>query len=267
MNGQPSSIAVAFLARGADSGWYSSCDRFLRSYQRWISGVDHTLYIIFKGFSDEYTLNEAKDLFKCLDHIPIYLGDKNLDIGAYIEWANQISEEIICVFNTMSEILTKNWLLKLFVNLTSPNVGLVGATGSYESLRKWHKNIPKFPNFHLRSNAFMIQRKLFCQITKGVLITNKIDAFNFESGPNSLTRQIIAMGREVLLVGRNGRGYSPMWWPLSDTYRQGTQSNLLIGDNQTRDFAGFPLHGKRFVIRRTWGSYVRFDYLMSKKIR
>ena len=180
-----------------------------------------------------------------------------LSISApYIEWANLIQEQLICVFNTASEILAGDWLRKFAVNLAIPNVGLVGATGSYESLYSFDSSFPLFPNIHIRSTAFMIDRGLFLRLTKGHVIASKLDAFRFESGQNSLTQLVLATGKEVLIVGRNGRGYSPQFWTTSDTFRLGTQSNLLIADNQTRSFSAMPWAAKRTSIVRTWGRYL-----------
>lgn len=158
--------------------------------------------------------------------------------------------------NTASEILAEDWLRKLAVNLALPNIGLVGATGSYESLTQLDESFPEFPNIHIRSNALTIERELFCEITKRLVISDKLDGYQFESGRQSLTRQVIALHREVLVVGRNGRGYSPQWWPTSDTFRQGTQGNLLVADNQTRNFATYPWPKKREFVMMSWG---RFD--------
>ncbi len=258
-------VAVAFLARGADDGWDASCARFLASYRRYRPGIDHLLYVIFKGFSDACALNEAENLFKGVRQTPVFLDDNSFDIGAYIECADQISEDLICVLNTSSEVLADDWLWKLAKNLTQPNVGLVGATASYESLEELNNGFPVFPNIHIRSNAFMIDRNLFRHITEGLVVSEKIDTFRFESGAQSLTRQIISMGREVLLVGRNGRGYSPKWWPMSNTFRQGTQSNLLIADNQTRNFAANSWPEKREIALTTWGQYINGRELLDNE--
>ena len=250
------SIAVAYLARGANKDWLLSCERFLDSYNGYCSGAKHSLYVIYKGFSCGADLEKAKALFCSIAHESVFLGDNSFDIGAYIEWAGNIEEDLICVFNTASEILAPDWLLKLAINLAIPKVGLVGATASYESLHHLDRIIPAFPNIHIRSTAFMIDRKFFLNITKGITITTKIDAFHFESGPESLTRQVLAKGKEILLVGRNGRGYSPKFWPASDTFRRGKQNNLLIADNQTRNFSAFPWNEKREFVIRSWGKYI-----------
>ena len=249
-------IAVAYLARGADSNWLLSFERFINSYTRNDAGIEHSLYVIFKGFANNTDLKNGRALFNCIPHETIFLNDDTLDIGAYIEWANMIKEDLICVFNTGSEILAPNWLRKLAVNLEISNVGLVGATASYESLNELNGTFSLFPNSHIRTSAFMINRKLFLSMTEGLEISSKIDAYHFESGRKSLTRQVLAKGMEVLLVGRNGRGYSPKFWATSDTFRQGAQNNLLVADNQTRDYLALTWTQKRECIVKTWGKYL-----------
>jgi len=51
----------------------------------------------YTGFdnSSASALNEANNLFSSVRHTPVFLDDDSLDIGAYIELANQI-EEFLC---------------------------------------------------------------------------------------------------------------------------------------------------------------------------
>jgi len=248
-------IAVAYLARGAHPDWLSALERFLDSYRRNQPGCEHTLYVIFKGFANNRDLERARDIFSGVPYKPVFLADESFDLGAYIEWANMIEEELICVLNTASEILAPNWIRKLAVNLLLPNVGLVGATGSYESLSVLNKAFPGFPNIHIRTNAFMIERELFCSITNGVKIADKMDAWLFESGPRSLTRRVLDKGMEAFLVGSNGFAYSPQFWAVSNIYRQGKQENLLVADNQTRSFSLSPPSERRVAASSAWGDY------------
>lgn len=249
-------IAVAYLARGADKDSFASFERFLSSYKRNSSGVEHSLYVIFKGFENDVDIEKARVLFRSVPCTPVFLADDSFDIGAYIEWANMVEEDLICVFNTASEILAPDWLRKLAVNLALPNVGLVGATANYESLNEVNSAFKAFPNIHIRSTAFMIDRGLFCNLTKELRIVTKLDAHCFESGPKSLTLQVLAQGKNILLVGRNGRGYSPIFWPVSDTFRQGMQMNLLVADNVTRDYLAMTWNEKRNNVIKTWGEYL-----------
>jgi hypothetical protein len=147
------------------------------------------------------------------------------------------------------------WLEKLALHLDRPEVGLVGATGSFESLLMLGPQFVPFPNLHLRSNGIMIERELFSSILYGTVIRSKLDAHFVESSSVTLTRQVFARGLKVLLVGRNGRGYPPRCWPSSDTFRQGSQANLLIGDNQTRAYMAATWNTKRMLIETTWGEY------------
>ena len=249
-------IAVAYLARGADKDSSTSFERFIDSYRRNSAGIDHAFYVIFKGFKCIKEIKEAKALFRRFSYTPVFLDDSSLDIGAYIEWANMVKEDYICSLNTSSEILSPNWLCKLYRNINRPKVGLVGATGSNDSLSELNSVFPKFPNIHIRTTGFMIDRRLFCSITNGVKISCKFDSYYFESGPKSLTRKIMAIEKKILVVGRNGRGYSPKYWSVSDTYRQGAQRNLLIADNQTRDFLAHTWSEKRKFANMTWGKYL-----------
>jgi hypothetical protein len=218
--------------------------------------------VIFTGFADARALDEAKNLFGSVRYQPVLLHNDRCGIGNCIELANRIHEDLICVLDRPSEILADDWLRKLAVNLALPNVALVGATGSYEGLKQLKQSSPMFPNPHIRLNAFMIDREVFRSIGRNQVFAGPLDALDFESGRQSLTRQILAMSRDVLLVGRNGRGYSPKWWPASDTCFQSTQGNLLVADDQTRGFAALRWPAKRAVALSAWGSYIREEQLM-----
>ena len=227
------------------------------SYERYPAGIDHSLYVIHKGFQNERDLDWATSFFRRIEHIPVHVEDDRFDIGAYLDAAPKVSEGTLCLLNTGSEILCRDWLVKLAVNFNQPNVALVGSTGSFESLNDYNSVFPGFPNAHLRSNAFMIDRNTFCSIAGAFHFKEKVDAFLFESGPLSMTRRIQEQGLEILVVGRNGRGYSPRWWPHSGTFRQGMQSNLLIGDNQTRNFDAMTWPEKREASNASWDPICR----------
>jgi hypothetical protein len=249
-------IAVCYLARGAEPGWEDAIARFVASFQRHVGGCDFNLYVIVKGFPSAAERERAILLFAPVQHKVIFAADESFDIGAYAEAATQIAEQKVCFLNTNAEILSQDWLLKLVSNLEQPGVGLVGATGSYESLHDTDRRFPKFPNIHIRSNAFMIDRDVFSSITRQFTFTDKLEAFLFESGPSSMTRQVLSRGLEALVVGRDGQGYRSGSWPRSNTFRQDGQTNLLIGDNQTRHFDALSLADQRALSRWTWGRFL-----------
>ena len=259
MTDQPQ-IALCFLVRARDDGVMRSVDRFVRSYRRLSAGIDHRLYVVLKGFDDANALAEVRSLLTATDYTPVAISDEGLDLTAYAAAARHAAEQRICFVNTHTEILCDHWLAKLANVLDQTEAGVVGATGSFESLQNGERTyeiFPAFPNVHLRSNAFMIDRQMFCELTDGIVFASKMDAYLFESGPQSMTRRILDRGLQVYVVGRNGRGYSPRWWPTSDTFRQGEQSNLLVADNQTRWYHAATWPERYPVVQKTWGAYLQ----------
>lgn len=245
-------IGVFYLARGADDEALAKFQAFGDSYRRWAAGVDHQLFVIYKGFGRASLLKPARETFADLVHEEIYLEDEGMDLGAYFQAASRVENERLCFLNTASKICGPNWVLKLSVNLAE-GVGMVGCSANYEAPQHLGRENISFPNPHLRSNAFMIRRIHFLEMQPETGVNDKMDAYMLEHGTNSFTRRLASQGLKSLLVGRNGRGYEPAWWPKSQTFRQGRQSNLLVADNQSIAFAKAPSDEKRALYRLSWG--------------
>jgi hypothetical protein len=94
----------------------------------------------------------------------------------------------------------------------------------------------RFPNPHIRTNAFMIERARFLSL-EFPRFTKKSDAYKFESGRRSLTRQILAHNLSPVVVGRDGQTYAVADWRSSKTFWTEEQPNLIIADNRTTDYA------------------------------
>jgi hypothetical protein len=250
---QNSTIGVFYLARGADENALEKFQAFRNSYCRWRAGIEHQLFVIFKGFANRAELVPAQDVFGGLAHRAIYVDDAGYDLGAYLVAASRVGQDNVCFLNTASEILGSDWLLKLAVNFAQPNVGMVGCTASYEAPQHSRRQNVPFPNPHLRSNAFMIRRDLFLAMRPDTPLTDKIDVHLFEHGKDGITRRMASQGYRTLLVGKNGRGYAPAWWVGSQTFRQGAQENLLVADNQTKYYEMAPLREKRLLFQMCWG--------------
>lgn len=260
------SAAVVFLARGYEQDHRSRFQRFLHSYIHYPAGYCHKLYVVYKGFQNSQAESDARLLFANVPHSAHVMDDVGFDIGAYSRIVREIEEEFVCFFNSHSEIATTNWLYKLASNLEDPEVGMVGATGSYESLNYIHPDFPLFPNPHLRTNAFMLRTSHARRYFSDRIIDEKADAWRFESGTNSLTQQVFASGLACLIVGRNGCGYGHKSWTQSETFRQGLQSNLLIFDNVTRSYIDMLPAERVSAIRRTWGTPVPPKFFSFRKL-
>lgn len=246
-------VAVMYLARGSDLDHLDRFKAFAASYRSHEAGCPHTLYVIFKGFANHEERREAEKIFHDFKFFSVETDDLHYDIGAYADALPSVIEDYVCFLNTNSNIASPYWLEKLIRNLECPGVGMVSATGSYESLYYINRTFPKFPNPHLRSNAFALRRAYAAEILRSYTITGKLDTFHIESGGDGITRQVMGRGLTVLIVGADGRGYPPHHWAQSETFRQGTQGNLLVHDNQTKAFESMDAAQRHRIMSATWG--------------
>lgn len=243
----------------------SALRSFLESYTQRDAGAQHRLLVVWNGFQEPDRLAALKRIAAAVEHDDLELGARELDLTAYRAAAESCSAEVVCFVNSYSTILHEGWLAALASNLAVQGVGLVGATGSYESplsgarlpLRLLRTGrYPPFPNPHIRTNAFMLSRELMLSLS-WPRMTTKRSAWELESGVNGLTRQVQARGLKALVVGRDGHGYPPDRWRQSGTFRVDGQPNLLIADNRTRQYDEADPRLRRKLERLAWGSAER----------
>src|SRR5207247_122146 len=106
--------------------------------------------------------------------------------------------------------------------------------------------------YHVRTNAFIISRALALECWPRFIPTKRT-AYLFEAGKRSLTSRVMRLGLNVLVVGRDGRGYAKEDWATSRTYRSGQQENLLVADTQTDRYKESSLQKKRYLAHAAWG--------------
>lgn len=247
--------AVVHLVRTFAPDWAAAAERFARSYSKHPAGAAHRLHLVVKAERPQH-LDRVRHIFHGVSAYLIEIPDEGFDLGAYRIAAERLTDaSVICFLNSGSEILAGDWLGKLVRNLGQPGVGLVSATGSFESMARDRAGFPPFPNPHLRTNAFAIDRTRFLTAMEGRDLSSKTRLWEIESGLDSLTRRIAREGLQPLVVARDGRGYGPRWWPLSETFRLGAQPNLLVADDQTRAFANTPPDIQARIAASTWGTF------------
>ena len=125
--------AVIYLARKHEG--IESFKRFVSSYTQNPCGLDHDLVVLYKGFDSNAARFEAGKAFHGVPHRAIELDDEGYDIGAYRKALEAISNEYVCFLNTHTEIASENWLRLMYQSMLLSDIGIVGSTGSYESLR------------------------------------------------------------------------------------------------------------------------------------
>jgi len=264
-------VTVVHLARGSNGR--APLERFLESYRAHDAGVDHTLLVVFKGYADDNALRSDEALARAFGAETLRLARDDLfDIGAYRESARTIEAQYIAFFNSFSEILAHEWLARLYRGIQREGVGLVGATGSWESqasnafrlmqnrplpnyaalwLYKWRLS-PRFPNPHIRTNGFIVQRDVFLAL-RARQTRSKQSSWAFECGWTGMTRQIERQGLKALVAGRDGRYFEKADWPYAGTYCADGQSNLIVQDNQTRRYAEGSATLRNEMQRQAWG--------------
>lgn len=284
------STCVLHLARHAN-GW-DHLDRFLHSYDQHPAGMDHDLVVILKGFPDPDSSSLYRERLAPYDVTIIEHDEAGLDLGSYWRVARTLPYETFCFLNTYSLILDSGWLAKLIGHL-GPTVGIVGATGSWEShvsawTKDWLPGALRSP-WQAPSAPFEGRRPTLAErkwVLKHGLTTlrdypvfpnphirtnsfamrrdlmaemhsgtfsDKSDTMRFESGRCSLTRLVRKRGLDTLVVGRDGHAYPPDKWPESNTYRSGGQQNLLVSDNRTRQWSADPPALKQKWALMAWG--------------
>lgn len=214
--------------------------RFLESYRAHEAGADHRLLVVFAGAA---VADRApwQRLFEEVEHERLDLGD-GIDLDHYRTAVDEFDAGSYCFLNTESVVLADDWLGLMARALAAPEVGMVGATGSYETpnavrpgpLRRLRPGHEPFPNPHLRTNGFALERELLLELDWPTGL-GKLQAVALEGGSASLTRQVQARGLQALVVGRDG-AHPPERWRQARTFRVGEQENLLVADNRTRHY-------------------------------
>lgn len=257
---------------------------FIKSYKLFKADTPHDLIFLFNGVIQQeditsYLVYSKNENIK-FHHFTLKKGQ---DLEAYYWISRKLSHDYILFLNSYSTILAPGWLLK-YVQHIDDRTGVVSATGNYisyyssvfhkngiswnsdktfiENIKKyklllkaffyWQFIFPPFPNPHIRTNAFFMKRDLFLALDFNKPKT-KLNAYQFESGKYSLSRQLVKKGLKILIVDKYGRVYTINEWKTSNVFWQGNQENLLIGDNQTAAYDEANDLEKKRLTTLAWG--------------
>lgn len=274
-----------YLARGADGG-LSTVEAFFEANRAYPPGCPHELVVIAKGWAGIAGRDDLTRLAQANGARLIDLPDDGFDWGAYMRLTPLLLNTWVCFLNTHSRPCAGGWLnlLKKAVEEAGPNIGVVGATASWETLApvlpppslnprfnhfmfyplrlirntaRFLTNIwafPTFPNPHLRSNAFIVRRQLFVDFgeTKKIPL-RKRDAAKLESGRAGFPAYLADRGLKALVTGIDGKCYGTEQWANSRTFRVPEQPNLLVADNQTIAYALANSDSKKILELSAWG--------------
>ncbi len=241
--------------------------RFVASLERHDAGVTYELLVVFNGFGAEGVPGAFTDALAGIEHRALVLQDPVQDLAAYRRGLEATEADVVCFTNSYAEVLVDGWLAALVAPLADPAVGLSGATGSWESAFSFAPlplKVPRFfqfarfPNPHLRTNAFAGRRDVLLDLAWHGL-DSKLGAERLESGRRGLAAQIRRRGLRLVVVGRDGEAYPSDAWDRSATFRAGSQRRLLVSDNRTAQYAIADSAERRRLARAAWGRRAKGD--------
>lgn len=254
---------------------------FFAHYKKFPPGINHRLHILCKRWA-EREMGLLKELAQAHNATIVELPDDGFDWGAYIRFAQNEKSPWLCFLNTHSRPVVADWLEIMAAQARrSQDIGAVGATGSwgsslparltqpssnmrllypaYLALDAWRyvtnfREFPQFPNPHLRSNGFLISRKVFCSfIEQRRIPRNKREAHILEHGKQGLGAFLRDKGMVQLVAAKDKLGYAEHEWDSSQTFRTPGQHNLLIRDNQTDFYERSSPETQRRLELEAWG--------------
>lgn len=259
------SISVVYLAYYNEQAGYGldTVKNFLDSYKRYSAGMKVDLKFIAKNWTEKTVYEELLKMAKEVNAEVIDLPDDGWDLGAYFRAAEIIKTDYLFFFGSSSEILADNWLLYFYNAFKNDKkIKMAGAMGSWEDPKK---NV--FPNFHIRTCSFMIERKLFLEYASSVKFpVTKWDTYQLEHGEISVSNYVLKKGNKIVLVNSDGNVFEPEDWPLSDTYRTPYQKKILISDKQALKYPNLTDEQKRYTEMFVWAQTIENGYIKPEKI-
>ena len=124
-------LAVAHLVRAAN-GPAVFAD-FVGSYRAHAPGCAHDLLLICKGFADSGLPADFASVVGDLAHHAFFVSDAGVDVSVYFAAARAHEYHRLCFVNSFSVVQDAGWLRKLDAHAARDGIGVVGATGSWES--------------------------------------------------------------------------------------------------------------------------------------
>jgi hypothetical protein len=252
----------------------------------------YKIYIIFKGWEEKKHINPKYFFSNIKKKISFFdFSDDGFDLGTYFKVLKYVDEEYIYFFNSTSRIIDDNFF-KFSINaMLDKKLGLLGWAGSFGTLRPsikkiffklkinininknfmnaiknllidiiafpyhlyLYKNFPKFPNPHVRSNAFLIKKDLYEEFSKiSKYSETKIESCELESGKNGLTKFVQKKGYDVKVINSKNKIFDIRECDKSETWRTGDKQHVLVADNGTLSYEKMPISRKLFKEYSAW---------------
>lgn len=246
------SIDVVYLAYyNPDVGYtFDLLENFFISYKTKPAGINHSLTIIAKNWSDKNLYNKLCDLAKKNNAKVLNLPDDGWDFGAYFRAVKELKGDYVLFLGSSIRIVSDNWLRKLYNPFkVDSKTQLVGPMGSWEDLQR-----KIFPNYHIRTCSFMLKRELFLEYSESQKFPEtKEDTYDMEHGSNSITQFILNKGYNAVVVDNDGKIFPPEKWVESKTFRYPYEIKTLFLDKISASYFAYDENFKRVLEKCAWG--------------
>ena len=262
-------VIVCYLFTCFDQ--HKSLEKFIENYKKYYPGTDHTLLICFKMLKEKDILL-IKNYLKNVNYTPFIdpIKTNDFDFGSYKRVAQLHHDKRILFLNSHSYPICNNWLSKLIKN--NDINSFVGTSASNESifdsikLKKKHKffsylikkiilknKFHSFPNPHIRTSSFLIYGQLFLDYMINKNIKSKENAWEIESGKESLTSYFKKKNYPVFIVNSDGKNFTEANWMHSETYCYSKQTKSIISDKHTRKYLSLSENDRISFQIKVWG--------------
>ena len=244
---------------------------FIRYYRKYSPGAKHSLLICFKLLNQQ-KINSLKKLLKNINYIE-FIDRSSLndyDFGSYKRVAMLYPKYNILFLNSHSYPNTDMWLNKLLKYFDDKT--LIATSASYESLytslklKKFYKifsylkkkldyknKFYPFPNPHIRTANFLIKGSDFLKFIRNKKIFNKEEAWQIESGKNSLTNFFKQKNYKIFIVNSDGDRFTLNNCKFSETFNYKNQKKCIILDKHTKKYIKSANFKKKLFEFNTWG--------------
>lgn len=168
--------------------YYKMARRFADTWRQFPPGLPCELHVFCNGG----TPSEAdRSPLINLAHTIHARSNSGWDIGAFQEAAELIPADLLICFGAYVHFHKPGWLEQMVEAYVNQGPNLYGCWGFY------------LPNWHIRTTVFWLHPELLRTYPSHVG-TNRLSRYEFEHGNQSLTRHVLSLGLETIMVTRRG---------------------------------------------------------------
>jgi hypothetical protein len=143
VDGPPCVVHLVRAVNGVDS-----LRDFVAAMRAHPAGIEHELVLAMKGFASASQAAPYVAVAAELEPEIAFFPDGGLDLGLYFAAAARLRRGRYCFVNSHTRPVVDGWLAKLDAAFAPPDVGMVGATGSWSSFHSWVMYSLGLPSFY-----------------------------------------------------------------------------------------------------------------------